>query len=104
MSPRREAQVRAAQVGLKSQDQFERADRELRDELRKIKAPSESLRRRIWNGARGGITSPTPEVSNVAKAGRDWLISKGWEPDWSLILDGRGRVVGRLEIEAEVTP
>lgn len=67
---------------------------------------TELERRRIWLGYRGDPRT-TPDAidrdgtgrsfvpTERALAGRAWLRSIGQEPDWSLILDRRGRVVGR---------
>lgn len=104
MSPRREAQIRAARVGVRARDKAEAAERSARDQLDKQEVvPTEVERRWLWNGYRGGILSPTLELTDRAKAGREWLIANGWEPDWSLALDHKGRVVGRRE-EPELEP
>lgn len=96
----------AARVGLKSRDQAAQQEREARDDLRaqtRHGKLTESHRRRIWNGYRDGIRKPRPEemIGSRTKIGREWLREKGWEPDWSLVLDDHGRVVGRLGPEAD---
>lgn len=106
LSPRRESQVLAARVGLRARSEAESAARGARDDLRRVgKANgqlSEALRRRIWMGySRSGVNSRNAEVANRAKVGRDWLRSIGQEPDFSLILDSHGKVVGRMVESAE---
>lgn len=58
---------------------------------------SEAERRRIWMGCRwvSGSTDRRGEPTNLAKLGREWLTNIGQQPDWTLILDKRGRVIGR---------
>lgn len=99
LSPRREAQVRAARAGIKTRERVESAERAARDQLEKQSlAPTELERRRLWMAySRNGIDSQNPDVVNRAKIAREWLTARGWEPDWSLILDGKGRVIGRYE-------
>lgn len=101
MSPRREAQVRAARLGLKNQDRLERGEAKVDAELRRVPVLSESERRRLWNGYHGGILAALSddEITNRAKAGRDFLRDSGQEPDWSLVLNRAGRVVGRVAPE-----
>lgn len=95
-SPRREAQIRTARIGLRARAQVEIAEREAREHLHRKSILTESERRRLWNGYRGGLLRSRLEVTNRAKVGREWLKSIGQEPDFSLILDKRGRVVGRV--------
>jgi hypothetical protein len=97
LSPSQEARVRAARIGLKARDASNRAEREYRDDLRR-RDLTESERRHIWFGySKKGYESGKTEVVNRAKVGRDWLTEIGQLPDWSLILDRRGQVVGRYE-------
>lgn len=56
-------------------------------------APSESIRRRIWNGHRFSLVAADPEPTNLALEGRKWLTEKGWEPDWSTTLPQRRRAL-----------
>jgi hypothetical protein len=76
-----------------------RAEQAFRTELAKqVKGRpilSERTRRRIWNGNVGSLDRQTPMPSNLAKEGREFLMSIGQEPDWSLLLDRRGKVIGR---------
>lgn len=107
LSPRREAQVKSARVGLRSRGAEEAAARQARTELERLRKGTPVLteiqRRRLWMGySRSGIDSTNAQVVNRAKVARDWLISIGQAPDWSLILDAKGRVIGRLEPEADV--
>ena len=65
-------------------------------------ALTESERRRLWNGNKDtrnelGI-KPDQPVSNLAKAGRDFLKSINQLPDFDKILDRRGRVQGRWSL------
>lgn len=62
---------------------------------------TESERRLIWNGNKGAVTSECRDVTNLAKVGRDWLTSIGQVPDFSLILDKHGNVIGRHETGLE---
>ncbi|AGA29777.1 hypothetical protein [Singulisphaera acidiphila] len=55
LSPRREAQVRAARIGLQARCRSETAEQEARTELRKKSSLTEMERRRLWNGYRGRI-------------------------------------------------
>lgn len=96
-SPRVEAKVRAARIGLKRRDKSEQAEKKARARLNRHPVVlTESERRRLWNGYRGGILSEFPELNNLARVGREWLIEQGQQPDWSLILDRRGNVIGRF--------
>ena len=99
-----ESRCRSARIGHQSRGRIEDADREAARALQKrrkhIRLP-ESERRRIWLGCKGDHLSSRDEVSNRAKIGRDWLRSIGQEPDWTLVLDKRGNVVGRLEVPCE---
>lgn len=101
-SPGIEARILAARVGLRARSVAEDADRNATDELRRLKRSepvlTEAHRRRIWNGySRNGLSSRNADVVNRAKLGREFLASIGQEPDFNLILDGKGRVVGRHE-------
>jgi hypothetical protein len=97
VSPRREAQVKAARVGLKARDKGEQAEKRARDRLAKHPTVlSEADRRRLWNGYKGGIISEyTEELTNLAATGREWLLEIGQVPDWDLLIDKRGNVIGR---------
>jgi len=98
MSPRREAQLQEQQLIRNCQEAEADASRRARQSLEQIQRDtpilSESQRRRLWMGySRNGIDSRNAEVANRAKAGRDWLIAIGQEPDWSIKLDEKGRPV-----------
>lgn len=62
---------------------------------------TESERRRIWCGYRSSLLAVhiPPEVStrgaNLAREGRTFLTRVGQEPNFDLILDAKGYVVGR---------
>lgn len=97
LSPRREAQVRAARIGLRRRDRVEQAESKAKARMTRVPVLTESDRRKLWNGYRGTFLQEwVGELTNVAKVGRDWLIAIGQEPDWDLILDGRGNVIGRF--------
>ena len=102
LSPSMESRVLAARLGLRARSVAESAERDAKDELRKLKRSepvlTEAHRRRIWNGySRNGINSRNVDVVNRAKLGREFLTSIGQEPNFDLILDSKGRVVGRHE-------
>lgn len=82
----------------------EKADAEAKDLARKAeiaeKQPvtlTEVERRRIWCGAKkiDGKYDPRGEPNNLARYGREWLRRINQIPDFDLILDSRGKVVGR---------
>jgi hypothetical protein len=96
MSPKVEAQILAARLVLRTRNDLSDAERNAKDDLERLRraAPvlTEAQRRRLWMGySRSGIDSRNPEVANRSKAGRDWLIAIGQEPDWSIELDANGR-------------
>lgn len=100
LSPRMEARVHSARVGMRVRREVDDAEQQARTDLRRLRTStpvlSEVQRRRLWMGySRNGIESRNPEVANRAKVGRDWLIAIGQEPDWSLTLDARGRPTTR---------
>jgi hypothetical protein len=92
LSPRREAQVKAARLGLSGKDRATQAGKRVADRLRSQsgKILSESERRRYWNGSIQ-VLAECGDVTNVAKLGRDWLTSIGQVPDWSIDLSKRSR-------------
>jgi hypothetical protein len=105
--PHTEARILAARVGLRSRDRATRHEQEARADLkaRVRKAElSEAYRRRLWNGY-GGFRKARPEglIGCHVQVIRAWLREIGQEPNWDLILDRRGRVVGRVEEMAEAT-
>lgn len=105
MSPRNEARCLAQRVGVAGRTGEDAARQRARAALMKKRHRlSEALRRQIWNGYRGSIGSEAEGLTNLAREGRDFLTSIGQEPDWSLILDGRGKVVGRYRPAAEPEP
>jgi hypothetical protein len=99
LSPRREAQVRAAWVKGKARDRSRAAEETARRQLGEVAEAqpqlSERHRRWIWNGCIGSIVRERLDVTNEARLGRDFLRSIGQEPNWNLILDRRGKVIGR---------
>lgn len=101
-APPIEARCRGARIGLQARDRHEIAAKAARDRLaKKWTALTEAQRRRLWNGYRGTVLAEfAGDLNNVAKVGRDWLTAIGQQPDWSLILDGGGRVIGRCDEEA----
>jgi len=95
-SPRVEAKVRAAQLGLKARDKGQVAEKHVTDQLHRAPVVlTENERRRLWNGYRDSFARESSDVTNLAKVGREFLLGIGQEPDWSLILDKHGRVTGR---------
>jgi uncharacterized Zn finger protein (UPF0148 family) len=101
LSPRREAQIRAAHAKAGTRERTKGAEEKARKQLGEVaKAQpqlSERHRRWIWNGCMGSIVRERPEVTNEARLGRDFLRSIGQEPNWNLILDRHGKVVGRYD-------
>lgn len=101
LSPRREAQVRAARIKGRARDRSrdaeEKARRQLGEVARAQPQLSERHRRWIWNGCIGSIVRERLEVTNESRLGRDFLRSIGQEPNWNLILDRRGKVIGRYD-------
>jgi len=98
LSPRMESRVLAARAALQARLENEIAEQNARVDLRRLRQStpvlSEIQRRRLWMGySRNGINSRNPEVANRAKVGRDWLISIGQAPDWSILLDAKGRPI-----------
>ncbi|SIN70940.1 hypothetical protein SAMN05444166_0307 [Singulisphaera sp. GP187] len=96
MSPKREAQILAARLSQRTRSERASAERDARLDLERLRNASpiltEAQRRRLWMGySQSGIDSRNPDVANRAKAGRDWLIAIGQEPDWSIELDAKGR-------------
>jgi hypothetical protein len=96
MSPKMEAQVLAARLVLRTRSETASAERNAKADLERLRNTSpiltEAQRRRLWMGySRSGIDSRNPDVANRSKAGRDWLIAIGQEPDWSIELDAKGR-------------
>lgn len=95
---------RAALTGLRARERHEEQARQAEEQLRNRKGQTrltESERRRLWNGYKGGILSPSLTITNRAQIGRAFLTRIGQEPDWNLILDGRGQVIGRYEAAPE---
>lgn len=103
MSPRREAQIAKALIGMKTGDQDAQAVAKARAQLRRHPLLSERERRRIWNGNASSPLGPIPDgkLTNLAKVGRDWLREIEQEPDWTLVIDRFGREVGRYEVEVD---
>jgi hypothetical protein len=101
LSPRREAQIRAATIKARARERAKDAERQVHEQLRDAgKAQprlSERHRRWIWNGCIGSILRERAEVNNEARLGREFLRSIGQEPNWNLIIDRRGNVVGRYD-------
>ena len=91
LSPRREAMVKAARLGVDVKDRGNAAEKRTRDRCRAAAKTllTEGERRRIWNGNRGGVLVEADELTNAAKLGREWLISIGQVPDWSIIMKQR---------------
>jgi len=99
-SPAREAQIRAARLGLKARDRAQQSEQRARGKLAAKRWPvlTEVERRRIWNGYRKTVLTELTgtEVTNLALTGREFLTAIGQEPDWSKVLDARGKVMGRV--------
>jgi len=66
---------------------------------------SERERRWIWGGCKRShgksADKKSGKVSNLALIGRQWLTQINQLPDWTLILDRRGNVIGRTEPPSE---
>jgi hypothetical protein len=91
-----EAQVLASRLVLRTRSEAASAERTAKADLERLRKTSpiltEAQRRRLWMGySQSGIDSRNPDVANRSKAGRDWLIAIGQEPDWSIELDAKGR-------------
>jgi hypothetical protein len=113
MSPENEARIAVGKAYRESlvevvqeqraENAEDRARRGAADEVvkRGIVLP-ETDRRKLWNGYQGGLAVEVPmkHATNRARVGRKFLTRIGQEPDWSLILDAKGRIVGCLEAEA----
>lgn len=76
-----------------------KADRKVRHVVRAARRQgvklSEVDRRRIWCGNKRSMLAAVEGLANLAAAGRVFLAAVGQLPDWDLILDRRGKVVGR---------
>lgn len=102
MDPKNEANAMAQRIEDRSRQRYFEVARQVDQTLKSgaskaAKRPrlSESDRRRIWNGYKGGILSSNLEVTNRARIGREFLIAIKQEPNWNLILDASGKIVGR---------
>jgi hypothetical protein len=103
MSERNEAllarQRSEARIGREATDRAESDDRAVDAAAGRLRGVelSEAQRRRLWSGNRRALAEVTDEsrLSDLARAGREFLRRIGQEPDWSLVLDRRGRVVRR---------
>ncbi|WP_422929174.1 hypothetical protein [Singulisphaera sp. PoT] len=100
MSPAIESKCRSSRIASEVRKRSEAAARDYAAALAKKQRGSARLteieRRQIANGyTREGIGSRDADVVNRAAVGRDWLRSIGQEPDYDLILDKRGNVIGR---------
>jgi hypothetical protein len=99
MDPRNEANARAQRIAEQARSRHDHAVREVERVLKlsheSLRRPrlSEAERRRIWNGYKGGILSPSIEVTNRARVGREFLIRIKQEPNWNLVLDATGRAI-----------
>ena len=82
------------------------AERQAADELdaRHETTLTERERRRIWNGQSVVAAGSSIKLTNLTLTGRKWLTEIDQLPDWSLILDKRGQVVGRYVTEPEPKP
>jgi hypothetical protein len=102
MDPHNEANAVAQRIDDRSRLRHEEVARQIKHALndeaeanRRRPRLSEADRRRIWNGYKGGILAANLEVTNRARIGREFLTRIKQEPDWSLILDAGGKIVGR---------
>jgi len=94
--PSIETRCRGAQLGLKAKSRAEQAEQQAKAKLRQARWPvlSEIERRRIWNGYKhSAIREYVGELSNAAKAGREFLETIGQLPDWSIKVQRVGRTV-----------
>jgi hypothetical protein len=99
-APPIERRCLSARIGHRGRTKDAEAQRRARDKLKSKRGGivlPESERRRIWLGCRGDGLSSLDEITNRAKIGRDWLLSIGQAPDWDLVLDKRGNIVGRRQ-------
>jgi len=86
----------ATSLAMRTHSEIAKAEQGAKGQLGRLQESTPVLtevqRRRIWMGySRSGIDSHNPEVVNRSKLGRDWLISIGQEPDWSIDLDHEGK-------------
>lgn len=100
LAPSGESKARGARIGLKARTQSDAAEAKLKTELRRKAGGvilSEVERRRMWNGGWGTIARELAAavLGVYGQTYRDYLISIDQAPDWSLILDHRGNVIGR---------
>lgn len=110
MDPKNEANAMAQRIEDRSRLRYaevaRQVDRALSNGAEKAtRRPrlSESDRRRIWNGYKGGILASNLEVTNRAKIGREFLIRIQQEPNWNLILDASGKIIGRHQPSSAMT-
>ena len=100
MSPAREAQVRAARLGISGKEAAEQSTKRAKELQRKQSVSlTESERRRIWFGSRkSALAEVDGKISNLAKVGREWLAAIGQLPDFTKILDRHGNTIGHYEV------
>lgn len=103
MSPANESKALAQRLGATATERTETAQREAKrgeDKVRRSLRESgttltEVQRRQLWNGYKGGVLKEYDRLTNRAKAGREFLMRINQAPDFDLILDKRGAIVGR---------
>jgi hypothetical protein len=89
-------------VQIHGAEQAEKEGEQLAEAIEKPKRLSEVERRRIWVGYRHlgkGYAWTDGKLTNRANFGRQWLTAIGQQPDWSLILNSKGQVIGRIQDE-----
>jgi hypothetical protein len=82
-------------------DREAREVRHVKEGLRRVEL-AEAERQRIFLGSRKGNPFADVDPACLAGVGRAWLREIGQLPDWDLILDRRGRAIGRHSAGADV--
>lgn len=105
MSPRNETRAAYQRAIREAWEDAETAAAEIASEFDALAASRKQLteleRRRLWNGYKGSFAAERPEdmIGSLAVNGREFLARVGQMPDFDLILDRRGRIVGRYSDE-----
>lgn len=85
-------------IAAQARDDADRERREMdhaRDAVKDV-VLSEAQRREIWYGYAGSPLNSGRPISGLARIGREFLRRIDQMPDFSLVIDKRGKVVGRL--------
>ena len=93
-----DAQLRKERLEVEDEEIRRQMEQDQRRRLQSGVALTEKEKREIWLGnADVNMTHQKRRVHNLAAEGRKWLREIGAEPDWNLIINKRGRVIGRYE-------